>query len=90
MDFVHGKWGSIIFILRRYDPVLFPHLSSLNTLEGFPPSAITREVFHQSADEVRIIMIHLPSKTLPFFFLFTISHLHNVVSYDRDIGKALV
>lgn len=66
MDFVHGKWGSIIFILRRSDPVLFPHLSSPGTVEGFPPSAITQEVFHQRADEVRIIMNSFTLKDAAF------------------------
>lgn len=36
MDFVRDKWRSIIFSLRRYDPVLFPHLCSLSTVD-FPP-----------------------------------------------------
>lgn len=36
MDFIHGKWGSIISILRRYNPALFPHLCSLSTVGFFP------------------------------------------------------
>lgn len=57
----------------------------------FPPSAITRDVFHQRADEVRIIMnsFTLKVSALPFiiyfFILFIMSYLH----MDRKIQKAL-
>lgn len=61
MDFVHGKrgrgGGGIIFILRRYDPVLFPTSELPQYSRRFSPhQRLHEESSIQSADEVRIIM----------------------------------
>lgn len=81
--------GSIIFIFRQYDAVLFPHLSTQSTVEGFPPSAITRGVFHQRAHEVRIIMNSFTLKDSASLF-FLPSPVYNILfAYGSENLKTL-
>ena len=81
--------GSVISTLRRYDPVLFPHLSRLTTSLLFI-SDYTRSLPSVSRWGEDYNELIYPQRLSSFFLVFVISHLHNAASLDRDIGGALV